>query len=185
MAAAPQSLDRNSGGALYAGGKSCLPNSFYALSAETTHGRAAAPDLQPETARLSPSLRAAPQSCPPCQGHLPPKTGHPKQLVPALRLARMELPVPCAQLAKELLQPSSGRPCPETAWECSGFHPCPHVLPLVMALDGVTRTPGEPLATHSSSCVLAKPARGLPVASFPKRSPEAKPGPSDPAMNPD
>lgn len=39
--------------------------------------------------------------------------------------------------------------------------PCPHLLPLVMALDGATRTPEEPLAIHSSSHLLAKPAQGL------------------------
>lgn len=85
------------------GEKSRFPNSFYPLSAGTTHGRAAAPQLQPVTLAHCARPSGYPTELHPLPGKSAPKTRHHQHPVPALRLVRRELPR--AQLAQELPQP--------------------------------------------------------------------------------
>lgn len=167
------------------GEKSRFPNSFYPLSAETTHGRAAAPQLQPVTLAHCAHPSGYPTELHPCLGNLPPK--HDTTNTLSQLSGWSEGNYLMHSWSRSFPSPSSGRPWPETGWEYSVFHPCAHVLPLVVATDAATRTPEEPLATHSSSDLRAKPAQGLPLAAFPRRliwSPEAKLASSHPAMNP-
>lgn len=124
---------------------------------------------------------AHPQGCPtelhPCLGHLPPRAGPHTPPVPAPRLVRMELSLSCAQLAQELPQPQLRQ-----IWNWFGV--CPSLVPMSFLWGWPwMEPPEEPLATPSSSHLLVTPAQGLPVASSPSRSPEAKHGSSHPAMD--
>lgn len=92
-----QSLTRNSGGAVCARGMKLLSQSFYPLSAETTQGRAAAPGYNQCLCQAVPIPQGSALSWA--------QQGHHTVLVPALRLGRVELPLPHAQLAQELPQP--------------------------------------------------------------------------------
>lgn len=125
-----------------------------------------------------------PQGCTPVLGTCPPKQDTTHSLSQLSGWAEWNYLSLMLSWPSSFRSPSSGRPWPETGWEYSMSHPCPHVLPLVMALGGASRTPEEPLAPHTTSHLLAKPAHGLPGASFPNRSPETKLGSSHPVMNP-
>lgn len=187
MAAAPQSLDRNSGGALYARGKKSL-SQFFLSSQRRNHPRQSCCSsvTTSDSGTLCPSLRVPHRAAPPAWEICHPKHDTTNTLSQLSGWSEGNYLV--HSWPRSFPSPSSGRPWPETGWEYSVFHPCAHVLPLVMATDAATRTPEEPLATHSGSDLRAKPAQGLPLAAFPRKliwSPEAKLASSHPAMNPD
>lgn len=130
------------------GEKAAFPNSFYPLSAGITHGRAAAPELPPETLRL----------CPP--SGLPHRAA-PLPWAPAPQSRAPHTPCPSSQAGQDGIisllctagpgaSPAPAQADLELVWSVS--QPCPHVLPLGMALDGATRGTSGHSQQFSSPC---------------------------------